>query len=106
MHEPGGGVIQQLGMAWRIRANTEIARSTDQSATKMFEPDTIDNDARGQRIVFASDGFGDFQTAAPFLEGFAFIFLDQFKEVPRDFRALVVRIAADEDMGNGWGAVV
>jgi hypothetical protein len=62
--ETGCQVIQQVGMRRGIGAKAEIARRPNQTGAEELQPDAVDDDASGQRIVGTGNRLGEFEAAA------------------------------------------
>ena len=99
LHQARGEIIQQLRMAWRVGAYSEVAGRAHEGSDKVVHPDAIGDDAGGQRVIRADNGSGQFQTSAPLGERPAARAFDQLQKLARNFGPGVVRIAPDEDPG-------
>src|SRR5439155_16323448 len=62
---------------------------------EMMLPDAVDDDAGGERIVFAGDGVGKIEPATAVRERRALIAGEDGHHAPRSFLTQHVRIAAD-----------
>ena len=62
--EPGGQVVEQLGMAGRRAAGAEVAGGRHQRLAEVVHPDAVDDDPAGERIVGRRDRPGQVEPAA------------------------------------------
>ena len=63
-----GQIVEQLGMAGRVAAQSEVAGRGDQPLAEVPQPGPVDQDPGGQRILGVGDRLGHFEPAAPFLK--------------------------------------
>ena len=69
LHEAGGQVIEQFGMARRVGLVAEIVRGGDKALAEMMHPDAVDQDAGGEGVVGVDDGLGQLEAAAAMRKG-------------------------------------
>ena len=74
-------------MRRQISPGAKIARRVNDSVAEMISPDTIDDDARRERIVLVRNRPGQLQSPAAVGEGFAMIVAQDREELSRDFGA-------------------
>ena len=95
--EFGRQPVQQLRMRRRIRADSKISGSRDETRSEMMRPDAIHHDPRGQWIGGINDGLRHFQPPAAVFKGFAIRSGQQREKLTRNIVALVRRVASFED---------
>ena len=67
----------------------------------MMHPDTIDEDARGERIVGTGNGPREFQSSATVFKRLSFTVSQRGEKLPRDDFTGVARVASNEDSRVG-----
>ncbi len=98
LHEPRGEVIEQRLIRGFVTTEAEVARCADDGLAEVPAPHAIDDDADGERIVFAGDGLGELEaTAFVFREGLGRDAFERGDELAWGFRTGRVGVAADED---------
>ena len=70
-------------MGWRVAAQAEVAGCSHQALAEVVHPDAVDHDARGQRVVLAGDGPGQFQPAAALAERLPLVAGQHLQVTPR-----------------------
>ena len=66
----------------------------------MMEPDAVDHDARGERVIGAGDVFGKFEPAAPFFEWLRGSGREDLKKLAVNDRSARARIANMPNSGS------
>src|SRR6185503_16028725 len=84
-------------MRWRFAARTEITRGPDQTLAEVMQPDAVDHDTRGERILVACDGLGQFQSPAAVCKRFPVVASQNLQKLTWHFLAFVRRIAPHEN---------
>ena len=97
LDEPGGQVIEELGVGRRLAPHAEIARCRDQGRAEVVHPDPVDQGAGRQRVVGAGDGPRQLEPAAAVDERFPLGTGQRGEEPARHRFAQVVGIAAHKD---------
>ena len=101
-HEGGGEVIEEFGVFGRSGADAEVARGLHQRNTDELRPDAIDHHASRQRIGFAGDSIGEFQTPAAFFEFLRRAVGKDREELACNVLAGSAGAASKEDHALGW----
>ena len=65
LHERDSQVVEQLGMARRLPGCPEVVGRRDQSATEQMQPDAVDHDAGGERVLRRRQPVRQLEPAAP-----------------------------------------
>ena len=58
-------MVEQLGMARRLTGCPEVVGRRDQSATEQMQPDAVDHDAGGERVLRRRQPVRQLEPAAP-----------------------------------------
>src|SRR5205814_6048550 len=95
-NEPGGEVVEKLGVSWLFALSTEITGSRDERLSKMPCPHAIDDDARGERRGVGEDALGELEAAGAVVEG-GISFCEDGDETAGNTRAGVGDVCAGQD---------
>ena len=99
LHEAGGKVVDQRGVAGRGGLVAEVVGRGDKAFAEVLLPDAVDEDAGGEGVGGAGDVAGEFEAAAALSIGGAVdrVGREDFKEAAGDDVGFVLGFAADED---------
>ena len=110
--EPGGQVIQQLGVGGLFPGGAEVVRRGDEAGAEVVLPDAVDEDAGGEGIAGTGDGAGQTEAAVIGI-GAAVHGGEHLEEAAGHGFAGLAEVAPDQDagglqarlQGHGHGAV-
>ena len=97
LHESRGEIIEQFRMAWRRGLVAQIVGRADQSLSEMMQPETINQHARGERVVSVRDCLREFESAAAAAERRTVRPGQYFQESARHNVAMVLSLSANKD---------
>ena len=95
LDEARGEIVEQFRMAGAFAHASEVARRVYDAAAEVVQPNAVDHDPRGERIVVTCDGLGQVEPAASGLEWFT---AENGEKPPRDLGAKIVLAAANVDV--------
>ena len=87
-------------MRRRIATESEVARCANQSRSEVVHPDTIHDDARGERIIWIDDSACEFQPSAAVTEELVLAASQARQKTCRRERTRVTGVATKEDDGR------
>src|SRR4051812_46931986 len=82
-HQPGGEIVQQFLMGRPRPVAAEVTGSLHDAAAEMMLPDSVDDDARSERVARVRDPLRQFQTAAALREWLGFAGAQNRRQMPR-----------------------
>src|SRR3954466_11171176 len=97
-HEFGGQPIEQLRVGGQGPLRAKIIFGFDNAASEIFLPDSIDHDARGERIFGSSDPMREVQPIGPGLAGGNLKRRHNGWNTGGNFAAIPSEIAFDEEI--------